>query len=80
MIAWLINFKESRIKFPDQPEKFMESEMELHDAVQVSSPPPLKHLLPLQKKSLNKTVIVISSDPPCKDANSLERFFLIKYE
>ena len=39
MIAWLINFKESRIKFPDQPEKFMESEMELHDAVQVSPPP-----------------------------------------
>ena len=26
--------QELRIKFPDQPEKFMESEMELHDAVQ----------------------------------------------
>jgi len=26
--------QESRIKFPDQPEKFMESEMELHDAIQ----------------------------------------------
>ena len=27
--------QELRIKFPDQPEKFMESEMELNDAVQV---------------------------------------------
>lgn len=26
--------QETRIKFPDQPEKFMESEMELHDAIQ----------------------------------------------
>jgi len=26
--------QENRIKFPDQPEKFMESEMELHDAIQ----------------------------------------------
>ena len=29
--------QELRIKFPDQPEKFMESEMELNDALQVKS-------------------------------------------
>jgi hypothetical protein len=27
-------YQETRIKFPDQPERFMESEMELHDALQ----------------------------------------------
>ena len=27
--------QETRIKFPENPEKFMESEMELHDALQV---------------------------------------------
>jgi len=41
--------QELRIKFPDQPEKFMESEMELHDAVQemhhVATVPSLYHVL-----------------------------------
>lgn len=27
--------REMRIKFPDQPEKFMESEIDLHEALQV---------------------------------------------
>lgn len=29
--------REMRIKFPDQPEKFMDSEIDLHEALQVSS-------------------------------------------
>jgi len=41
--------QELRIKFPDQPEKFMESEMELHDALQemhhVATVPHLYHIL-----------------------------------
>lgn len=28
--------REMRIKFPDQPEKFMDSEMDLHEALQVT--------------------------------------------
>ena len=45
--------KESRIKFPDQPEKFMESEMELHDAIQVSTFNQVPRIVKLNKFKVN---------------------------
>ena len=45
--------QETRIKFPENPEKFMESEMELHDALQVLI------YLSMLVKGMDEGVIVI---------------------
>ena len=45
--------QETRIKFPENPEKFMESEMELHDALQVLI------YLSMGAKGMDEGVVVI---------------------
>ena len=49
--------QELRIKFPDDPSKFMSSEVELHDAIQVKSTSDKKHF----KKSIRDQKYGISN-------------------
>lgn len=57
--------REMRIKFPDQPEKFMESEMDLYDALQELSAVatvPDQYPLLVELKCVNSLLELLSHD------------------
>lgn len=49
--------REMRIKFPDQPEKFMDSELDLHEALQV----PIDKLISMTLIHRLRTIYIVFS-------------------